>query len=133
MGIQAAQQAFPTLPQVAVFDTAFHQTMPQTAFMYALPYNLYQDKGIRRYGMHGTSHLFVSREAAKVLNQPIEETNLITAHLGNGGSVTAIKNGESVDTSMGMTPLEGLVMGTRSGDLDPSIIEHLVNRRRLQS
>ena len=128
MGIQAAQQAFPTLPQVAVFDTAFHQSMPQKAFMYALPYNLYKEKGIRRYGMHGTSHLFVSQEAAKVLNQPIDETNLVTAHLGNGGSVTAIKNGKSVDTSMGMTPLEGLVMGTRCGDIDPSIIEHLVSR-----
>ncbi|WP_028864054.1 acetate kinase [Psychromonas aquimarina] len=128
LGIKVAQQAFPSLPQVAVFDTAFHQSMPAEAFMYALPYNLYKEKGIRRYGMHGTSHLFVSQEAAKVLNKPVEETNVITAHLGNGASITAVKNGKSVDTSMGMTPLEGLVMGTRCGDIDPSIIEHLVTR-----
>jgi acetate kinase len=128
MGIRAAINAFPALPQVAVFDTAFHQTMPAKAFMYALPSNLYKDKGIRRYGMHGTSHLFVSREAAKLLGKPVEELNLITAHLGNGASVSAVKNGNSVDTSMGMTPLEGLVMGTRCGDLDPSIIEHLITR-----
>ena len=128
LGIKAAQTAFPSLPQTAVFDTAFHQTMPATAFMYALPAHLYKEKGVRRYGMHGTSHLYVSREAAKVLNKPINETNVITAHLGNGGSITAVKNGESVDTSMGMTPLEGLVMGTRCGDIDPSIIEHLVQR-----
>lgn len=128
MGIRAARQAFPELPQIAVFDTAFHQTMPPTAFLYALPYHLYKEKGIRRYGMHGTSHLFVSREAARVLNKPLAETNVITAHLGNGGSVCAVKNGKCVDTSMGMTPLEGLVMGTRCGDIDPSIIEHLVTR-----
>tara|TARA_R110001583_G_scaffold6618_1_gene33517 strand:- start:20296 stop:21495 length:1200 start_codon:yes stop_codon:yes gene_type:complete len=128
MGIRAARSAFPELPQVAVFDTAFHQTMPAKAFLYALPYHLYKEKGVRRYGMHGTSHLYVSQEAAKALNKPIEETNVITAHLGNGGSITAVKGGKSVDTSMGMTPLEGLVMGTRSGDIDPSIIEHLVTR-----
>jgi len=128
MGIRAARDAFPALPQVAVFDTAFHQTMPATSYLYALPYNLYKDKGIRRYGMHGTSHLFVSREAARLLDKPLDETNVITAHLGNGGSVTAIKNGKCVDTSMGMTPLAGLVMGTRCGDIDPSIIEHLITR-----
>ena len=128
LGIKAAQKAFPTLTQVAVFDTAYHQTMPAKAFLYALPYNLYKEKGIRRYGMHGTSHLFVTNEAAKALNKPVEETNIISAHLGNGASVTAIKNGQSVDTSMGMTPLAGLVMGTRCGDLDPSIIEHLIER-----
>jgi len=128
MGIRAARAAFPELAQVAVFDTAFHQTMPASSFLYALPYHLYKEKGIRRYGMHGTSHLFVSREAAKVLNKPVDETNVITAHLGNGGSVCAVKNGKCVDTSMGMTPLEGLVMGTRCGDIDPSIIEHLVTR-----
>lgn len=128
LGIKAAQIAFPALPQIAVFDTAFHQSMPAKAFMYALPYNLYKEKGIRRYGMHGTSHLFVSQEAAKALHKPVEEINVISAHLGNGASVTAIKNGKSVDTSMGMTPLEGLVMGTRCGDIDPSIIEHLVTR-----
>jgi acetate kinase len=128
MGIKAAQHAFPELPQVAVFDTAFHQSMPATSFLYALPYHLYKQKGIRRYGMHGTSHLFVGREAAKALNKPVSETNIISAHLGNGGSVCAIKNGKSIDTSMGMTPLAGLVMGTRCGDIDPSIIEHLVAR-----
>jgi len=128
LGIQAAQTAFPSLPQTAVFDTAFHQTMPAKAFMYALPSHLYTERSVRRYGMHGTSHLYVSREAAKMLNKPLNETNLITAHLGNGGSITAVKGGESVDTSMGMTPLEGLVMGTRSGDFDPSIISHLVTR-----
>jgi len=129
LGIRAAQAAFPTLPQVAVFDTAFHQTMPAKAFMYALPYNLYKENSVRRYGMHGTSHLFVTHEAAKVLNKPVEQVNVISAHLGNGASVTAIKNGKSVDTSMGMTPLAGLVMGTRCGDLDPSIIEYLVTRQ----
>ena len=100
--------------------------MPAKAFMYALPYNLYKEAHIRRYGMHGTSHLFVTREAAKALNKPVDETNIISAHLGNGASVTAIKNGKCVDTSMGMTPLAGLVMGTRCGDIDPSIIDHLV-------
>ncbi|MGL6123677.1 MAG: acetate kinase, partial [Shewanella sp.] len=128
IGIRAAIASFPKLPQVAVFDTAFHQSMPDRAYVYALPYKLYREHGIRRYGMHGTSHLFVSREAAKMLNKPIEETNVICAHLGNGASVTAIKGGKSVDTSMGLTPLEGLVMGTRCGDLDPSIIYHLVNQ-----
>jgi len=128
LGIKAAQAAFPSLTQVAVFDTAFHQTMPAKAFLYALPYNLYKQSHIRRYGMHGTSHLFVTDEAAKALNKPVNETNIISAHLGNGASVAAIKNGQSVDTSMGMTPLAGLVMGTRCGDIDPSIIEHLIER-----
>lgn len=128
LGIRAAQAAFPTLPQVAVFDTAFHQTMPAKAFMYALPYNLYKEYSIRRYGMHGTSNLFVTHEAAKILNKPVDGLNVICAHLGNGASVTAIKNGKSVDTSMGLTPLDGLVMGTRCGDLDPSIIEYLITR-----
>jgi len=128
IGIRAAQAAFPTLPQVAVFDTAFHQTMPEKAYLYALPYKLYRENGIRRYGMHGTSHLFIGREAAALLGQKVEETNIINCHLGNGASVCAIKDGKSVDTSMGMTPLEGLVMGTRSGDLDPSIINHLVTQ-----
>ncbi|GGQ20684.1 acetate kinase [Shewanella litoralis] len=128
IGIRAAIASFPTLPQVAVFDTAFHQSMPEKAYVYALPYKLYREHGIRRYGMHGTSHLFVSREAAKVLGKDIKDTNVICAHLGNGASVTAIKGGKSVDTSMGLTPLEGLVMGTRCGDLDPSIIFHLVKQ-----
>jgi acetate kinase len=125
VGIEAAQQAFPGLPNVAVFDTAFHQTMPEEAYLYALPYKLYAENGVRRYGMHGTSHYYISLQAAKRLNKPLEELNIINCHLGNGGSVCAIKNGKSVDTSMGMTPLEGLVMGTRCGDIDPAIIFHL--------
>jgi acetate kinase len=127
LGIKAAQAAFPSLPQIAVFDTAFHQTMPAKAFMYALPYSLYKEEHVRRYGMHGTSHLFVTHEAAKALNKPLAETNIISAHLGNGASVSAIKNGQCVDTSMGMTPLAGLVMGTRCGDIDPSIIEYIAS------
>ncbi|KML67687.1 acetate kinase [Pectobacterium peruviense] len=127
IGIDEALKSFPNLADknVAVFDTAFHQTMPEESYLYALPYKLYKENHIRRYGAHGTSHYFVSREAAKVLNKPVEELNVITCHLGNGGSVTAIRNGECVDTSMGLTPLEGLVMGTRSGDIDPAIIFHL--------
>ncbi|MBL4815782.1 MAG: acetate kinase [Shewanella sp.] len=128
IGIRAAQAAFPSLPQVAVFDTAFHQTMPEKAFIYALPYKLYRENSIRRYGAHGTSHLFVSREAAKAIGKDIADTNVICAHLGNGASVTAIKGGKSVDTSMGLTPLEGLVMGTRCGDMDPSIVYHLIHQ-----
>jgi acetate kinase len=124
-GIKAAQKAFPNLPMSAVFDTAFHQTMPEEAYLYALPYNLYKENGIRRYGMHGTSHLFIAREAAERLGKPADEVNIINCHLGNGASVCAIKNGQSVDTSMGLTPLEGLVMGTRCGDIDPAIIFHL--------
>ncbi|AGH80940.1 acetate kinase [Psychromonas sp. CNPT3] len=125
VGIKAAQHAFPSLPNVAVFDTAFHQSMPEVAYLYALPYKLYKENGIRRYGMHGTSHYFISVEVAKKLGKPLNELNIINCHLGNGGSVCAIKNGKSVDTSMGMTPLEGLVMGTRCGDIDPAIIFHL--------
>ncbi|MEH0835284.1 acetate kinase [Pectobacterium cacticida] len=127
IGIEEALKSFPRLAKknVAVFDTAFHQTMPEESYLYALPYKLYKEHHIRRYGAHGTSHYFVSREAAKVLNKPVEELNVITCHLGNGGSVTAIRNGECVDTSMGLTPLEGLVMGTRSGDIDPAIVFHL--------
>ncbi len=125
IGIKAAQKAFPGLPMSAVFDTAFHQTMPEEAYLYALPYNLYKEHGIRRYGMHGTSHLFIAREAAERLGKPANELNIINCHLGNGASVCAIKNGQSVDTSMGLTPLEGLVMGTRCGDIDPAIIFHL--------
>ena len=125
VGIRAAMKAFPALQNVAVFDTAFHQSMPQEAFLYALPHHLYTEHGIRRYGMHGTSHYYISLQAAETLGKPVEELNIINCHLGNGGSVCAIKNGKSVDTSMGMTPLEGLVMGTRSGDIDPAIIFHL--------
>jgi acetate kinase len=128
VGIQAAKSTFPTLPQIAVFDTAFHQTMPKKAFMYAVDNDLYTEKGIRRYGFHGTSHYFVSREAAKHLKQDAEKTSLITVHLGNGCSICAIENGNSVDTSMGLTPVEGLVMGTRSGDVDPGLIIYLMNQ-----
>ena len=127
-GIRAAIQAFPSLPQFAVFDTAFHQTMPQKAFTGAISHELYEKYGIRRYGFHGTSHYFVSREAAKMLDKSIDESNFITVHLGNGASVCAIRNGKSVDTSMGFTPLAGLMMGTRSGDLDPGIIEFLLKK-----
>ncbi|MGR3099473.1 acetate/propionate family kinase [Vibrio vulnificus] len=128
IGIRAAMEAFPVLPQFAVFDTAFHQTMPKRAFTGAIANELYTDFGIRRYGFHGTSHYFVSREAAKMLNKPIEESSFISVHLGNGASVCAINNGESVDTSMGFTPLSGLMMGTRCGDLDPGIIEYLLKK-----
>ncbi|WP_028022052.1 acetate/propionate family kinase [Enterovibrio calviensis] len=128
MGIRAAMKAFPSLPQVAVFDTAFHQTMPEKAFTGAISNELYKDYGIRRYGFHGTSHYFVSREAAKVLDKNIDEANFISVHLGNGASVCAVRNGQSVDTSMGFTPLSGLMMGTRCGDLDPGIIEFLLKK-----
>ncbi|WP_017220530.1 acetate/propionate family kinase [Moritella dasanensis] len=127
-GIEAAMHAFPSLPQFAVFDTAFHQTMPAKAFTGAISHKLYKDYGIRRYGFHGTSHYFVSREAAKMINKPIEESSFISVHLGNGASVCAIRDGQSVDTSMGFTPLAGLMMGTRCGDLDPSIIEFLLKK-----
>lgn len=127
LGIRAARRLFAKLPHVAVFDTAFHQTMPAEAFRYALPYDLYNKHAVRRYGMHGTSHFYVADQAAKLLDKPLEETNVITAHLGNGASVCAVKNGKSMDTSMGMTPLEGLMMGTRCGNVDPSIVFFLVD------
>lgn len=127
-GIIATETAFPNLPQVAVFDTSFHQTMPEKAYIYGIPYALYKDHGIRRYGFHGTSHFFVAQQTAKLIDKPLEQCNFISAHLGNGCSVTAIKNGKSVDTSSGLTPLEGLMMGARSGDIDPGIIFHLVNQ-----
>ena len=125
LGIEAAQKAFPALPQVAVFDTAFHQTMPPHAFHYAVPTSLYTKYGVRRYGAHGTSYRFVAQETASLLNRDIKQMSMVIAHLGNGASITAVKNGESQDTSMGLTPLEGLVMGTRSGDVDPSIFSFL--------
>ncbi len=124
-GIEAARQKFPHLPHVAVFDTAFHQTMPRHAYLYAIPYALYEHHKVRRYGFHGTSHRFVSAEAAKWMGRDPADLQLITAHLGNGCSACAIMNGHSVDTSMGFTPLEGLVMGTRCGDLDPNLHEFL--------
>ena len=120
-GIEVARRLLPAVPQVAVFDTAFHQTMPPAAYRYALPQRLYRDHRVRRYGFHGTSHRYVAGEAARFLGLPPEQCNLISLHLGNGASACAIEGGRSVDTSMGMTPLEGLVMGTRSGDIDPAI------------
>ncbi len=126
LGIAVAREVFPGVPQVAVFDTAFHQTMPEHAYLYAVPYELYEEHRVRRYGFHGTSHRYVAERAAEILQKPLSETNLITAHLGNGASITAIEGGKSVDTSMGMTPLEGLVMGTRCGDVDPALMPTLV-------
>lgn len=124
-GIRVAQELFPGVPQVAVFDTAFHQTIPPHAYHYALPYELYEKQRIRRYGFHGTSHKFVASECAKLMGKPLGELNMISIHLGNGCSMTAIKNGESIDTTLGLTPLEGLVMGTRSGDVDPAVYAFL--------
>ena len=121
LGIEIARTRFPVYPQVAVFDTAFHQTLPPHAFHYAVPYDWYAKHHVRRYGFHGTSHLYVSREAARYLGKAPENTNLITLHLGNGASAAAVRGGLSIDTSMGLTPLEGLVMGTRSGDIDPAL------------
>ncbi len=125
IGIEAAMDLYPELPHVAVFDTAFHQTMPPHAYRYAVPEHLYTDHHVRRYGFHGTSHMYVSRKAAEMTGLPVEDSCWLTAHLGNGCSTAAVVNGESLDTSMGLTPLEGLVMGTRSGDVDPSLHNHL--------
>lgn len=127
-GINACFETMPGIPQVMVFDTTFHQTMPQKAFMYGIPYDWYTENGVRRYGAHGMSHQFVTEEAAKLLGKDVSEVNMISCHLGNGSSITAIKNGKCVDTSMGFTPLEGLVMGTRSGDIDPAVLEFMMNR-----
>jgi acetate kinase len=125
IGIEEACRFAPDVPQVAVFDTAFHQTIPQVAYQYAIPRDLYEKHHVRRYGFHGTSHRYVTQQAADHLKKPVDQVNLIVFHLGNGASVAAIRGGQSVDTSMGMTPLEGLIMGTRSGDIDPSIIFYL--------
>lgn len=130
-GIEVAMAGAPHVPQVAVFDTAFHQTLPPHAFHYAVPREFYTRHAVRRYGFHGTSHFYVAKKAARMLNRPLETLNLITLHLGNGASATAIQNGCSVDTSMGLTPLEGLVMGTRCGDLDPAIIFYLARETDL--
>lgn len=127
-GIRAAMADLPGVPQVAVFDTAFHQTMPRQAYTYALPWDLCERLGVRRYGFHGTSHRYVAMRAAEILGKPFSETNLITCHLGNGCSITAVENGRSVDTSMGLTPLEGVVMGTRCGDIDPAITFFLADK-----
>ena len=128
IGIEACQKLMPGTPMVAVFDTAFHQTMPPVAYTYALPYEYYENDAVRRYGFHGTSHKYVSQRAAAMLGKPIEELKLISCHLGNGSSVTAIDGGKSVDTSMGFTPLAGLPMGTRCGDIDAGIMEYLMNK-----
>ena len=132
-GIYAIQELLPDTPQVSVFDTAFHQTMPDYAYMYGIPYSLYEKYGIRRYGFHGTSHRYVSKRACEFLNVPYEEQRIITAHIGNGGSLAAIKNGKSIDTSMGMTPVEGLIMGTRSGDVDPGVISYIMDKERMSA
>lgn len=131
-GIQAAQERLPDVPHVAVFDTAFHHSIPPQAYLYGIPNRLYRRHRIRKYGFHGTSHYFVSRQYYKLTDKPKSETNVITCHLGNGASITAIKGGESVDTSMGFTPLSGMVMGTRSGDLDPSILFYIMEKEEIQ-
>ncbi|MCR4902628.1 MAG: acetate kinase [Butyrivibrio sp.] len=128
IGIRACQKAMPKVPMVAVFDTAFHQTMPEEAFLYGIPYSLYEKHKIRRYGFHGTSHSFVSKRAAEILSKDYSELKTIVCHLGNGASVSAVKNGKCVDTSMGLTPLEGLIMGTRSGDIDPAVVEFIMKK-----
>ncbi len=124
-GIISVKKLAPQLKQYAVFDTAFHTTMPKEAYMYALPYEMYEKYGIRRYGFHGTSHFYIAKECAKKLNKPLSELNIISMHLGNGESICAIENGKSIDTSMGFTPLEGLIMGSRCGDIDPAIVLYL--------
>ena len=128
IGINACKKLMPATPMVAVFDTAFHQTMPEEAYMYGLPYEYYEKYKIRRYGFHGTSHSYVSKKAAEVLGKKYEDLKIIVCHLGNGASVSAVKNGKCVDTSMGLTPLEGLIMGTRSGDIDPAIMEFIAHK-----
>ena len=132
-GIEAVESLIPDVPQVAVFDTAFHQTMPAKAYMYALPYDLYEKYGVRRYGFHGTSHRYVSKRACEFLDLPYEKQRIITCHIGNGGSITAIRDGVSVDTSMGLTPTEGLMMGTRSGDVDPGALIYIMEREGLDA
>ena len=131
IGIEACESLMPGTPQVVVFDTAFHQTMPEKAYMYGLPYEYYEKYKVRRYGFHGTSHSFVSKRVAEIVGKPYTATKTIVCHLGNGASVSAVLNGESVDTSMGLTPLEGLVMGTRSGDIDPAIMEFIAKKENL--
>lgn len=126
-GILAVEKMLPAIPSVLVFDTAFHQTMPDYAYMYALPYEFYEKNHIRKYGFHGTSHNYVSQRAAEMLGKPLDELNLITAHLGNGSSIAAIEKGKIIDTSMGFTPLQGVVMGTRCGDIDPAIVAYLLD------
>ena len=131
LGIAACQELMPSTPMVGVFDTAFHQTMPPESYIYAIPYEYYEKHGIRRYGFHGTSHKYVAERASKMLNVNLEDLKLITCHLGNGASVSAIKRGKCIDTSMGFTPLEGLVMGTRCGDIDPAIVTYIREKENL--
>ena len=133
IGIEAISSILPNVPQVGVFDTAFHQTMPAKAYMYALPYEAYEKYGVRRYGFHGTSHRYVSRRVCEFLNVPYEEQRIITCHVGNGGSITAIKGGISIDTSLGLTPTEGLMMGTRCGDVDPGALVYLMQQEGLDA
>ena len=128
IGVEACEAAMPGTPQVAVFDTAFHQTMPEKAYMYAIPYEYYEKYSIRRYGFHGTSHSFVSKRAVEFAGLEKENSKVIVCHLGNGASISAVQNGKCIDTSMGLTPLEGLIMGTRSGDLDPAIVQYIANK-----
>ena len=130
-GIYACQRAFPSKPNVVVFDTAFHQTMPKKAYMYAIPYEYYDKYKVRKYGAHGTSHRFVSKRVAEIMNKPVEDLKIITCHLGQGASLCAVKDGKSVDTSMGLTPLAGVPMGSRSGDIDPSIVTFLMEKEGL--
>ena len=131
IGINACKELMPGVPMVAVFDTAFHQTMPEEAYLYALPYEYYEKYAVRRYGFHGTSHSYVSKHAAEVLGKNVEDLKIIVCHLGNGASISAVENGKCVETSMGLTPLEGLVMGTRCGDIDPAILEFIANKEGL--
>ncbi len=133
IGINSCKEIMPNVPMVAVFDTAFHQTMPKKAFLYGLPYEYYDKYKVRRYGFHGTSHDFVSNRAAEILGKKREDLNIVVCHLGNGASVSAVKEGKSVDTSMGLTPLEGLIMGTRSGDMDPAIITFLAEKENISA
>lgn len=127
-GIKAFQEILPNVPHVAVFDTAFHQTMPESSYLYSLPYEYYEKYGIRKYGFHGTSHKYVTQKAAEMLGKPLEELRLISCHLGNGASIAAVQGGKSIDTSMGFTPLAGLTMGTRSGDVDPALIPYIMEK-----
>ncbi len=131
MGIEASLDVMPEIPNVAVFDTTFHTTIPKYAYIYALPYSMYEKYGIRKYGFHGTSHLYVSRRAAAMLGKPLEETKVITCHMGNGSSITAVKGGKSVETTMGFTPLEGVAMGTRCGSIDPAVVPFMMEKENL--
>ena len=131
MGIEAVTEVLPNVPQVGVFDTAFHQTMPECAYIYGVPYGYYEKYKVRRYGFHGTSHYYVSHRAAEILGNPVERLKIVTCHLGNGSSITAVQGGRSIDTSMGFTPLAGVLMGTRCGDVDPALITFIAQTEKL--